>query len=551
MREVALPQTTEAAPLPAAHVRVESELRALIRVSAAVAAAHRLDDVLEIVAEESRVILGAASVSISRWEPAENRIRTLINVGELGKGEERWPAAELWSLEEFPHIPPLLEAGESSLVVLGERGLPPSEQAMLEQLGKGSCLRVPIVFDGGTWGKLEAFSHTGAPAFTLDRAPFVEALATQVAVAIGRAELFSRVNALAYEDPLTGLGNRRALEERLEAAVARAAVANTPLALLFCDVDRLKELNDSDGHEAGDAALVRVARALTAAAEAYPDSFTCRIGGDEFCVLLEGHGVDAARALARDAERRLECDGEERPLRMSAGAAELQHPRQRPADLFRAADAAQYVAKRAGRGRVYVAQPGVDTGARTAPGARGGRRRMRDAAEPSTHELLDAVLVMLDGRLAGARVSDRLEAVAIAFADAYDAGGWAVSCRPPGADSVRTLFEGGRRAHHVSGVPSLRFGASEDVYPLADYPATAAIMEDGGDFCVRKDDPDGDAAEQALLEHAGYRALVAAAAVHRGAGWLVELYLDERSGPLEEARAALRLLVGEAVRGAS
>src|SRR5215210_3547523 len=191
MREVALPKT-EAVPPPAAHVRVESELHALIRVSAAVAAAHRLDDVLEIVAEETRAILGAASVSISRWEREENRLRTLINVGELGEGEERWPVDELWSLEDFPHIPPLLDACESSLVALGERGLPPSEQAMLEQLGKGSCLRIPIVFDGRAWGKLEAFSHRGAPAFTIDRAPFVEALTTQVAVAIGRAELFSR-----------------------------------------------------------------------------------------------------------------------------------------------------------------------------------------------------------------------------------------------------------------------------------------------------------------------------------------------------------------------
>src|SRR5688572_5720555 len=113
MREVALQHPGAAPPSPAP-ARVESELRALIRVSAAVAAAHRLDDVLETVAEESRAILGAASVSISRWELEENRIRTLINVGALGPGEERWPDAELWSLDDFPHIPPLLAAGESS-----------------------------------------------------------------------------------------------------------------------------------------------------------------------------------------------------------------------------------------------------------------------------------------------------------------------------------------------------------------------------------------------------------------------------------------------------
>jgi diguanylate cyclase (GGDEF)-like protein len=543
-------KTPRAANPPAA-VRVESELRALIRVSAAVAAAHRLDDVLETVAEESRGILAAASVSISRWEPEHNRVRTLINVGELAPGEARWPEGELWSLDAFPHIPPALEAGASTLVDAAEPGVPESELAVLAQRDKGSCLRVPIVFDGCTWGTLEAFSAPGRQAFTLEQAPFVEALATQVAVAIGRAELFSRVNALAYQDPLTGLANRRALEERLEAAVARASATGGALALLFCDLDRLKELNDSDGHEAGDAALVRVAEALTEAAADYADSFISRIGGDEFCVLLEGHGSAAAQALAQAAERVLERgdDGEEQ-LRMSCGAAELQHPRQRPADLFRAADAAQYVAKRAGRGRVYVAEAGVAARAGTPPSPKGGRRRMRDAAEPSAHDLLDAVLGLLNGRLADARVSDRLEAVAVAFADAYDAGGWAVSCRPPGADSLRTLFEGGRRAHRVSGVPSLRFGSAEDVYPLADYPLTAAALEAGGDFCVRAGDPDGDAAEQALLRCAGYRSMVAAAAV-AGSGWLVELYADARSGPIEEARAALRLLTAEAVRAAA
>ena len=113
---------------------------------------------------------------------------------------------------------------------------------------------------------------------------------------------------------------------------------------------------------------------------------------------------------------------------------------------------------------------------------------------------------------------------------------------------MRTLFEGGRRAHRVSGVPSLRFSGSNDVYPLADYPATAAIMAHGGSFCQRVDDPDGDPAEQALLRRAGHESMVAAAAVDAGGAWLVELYTDARSGPLEHARAELRLLLGEALR---
>jgi diguanylate cyclase (GGDEF)-like protein len=362
-----------------------------------------------------------------------------------------------------------------------------------------------------------------------------------------RAKLLSHLAELAYQDPLTGLANRRALEERLDAAVTHAAAFGGAVALLFCDLDALKELNDADGHEAGDAALVQVAEALSAAAAAYPGAFISRIGGDEFCVLLEGHGAESARALALDADRRLAAPGR-RPLSMSCGASELQHAGQRPADLFRAADAAQYVAKRAGRGRVYVAEEGAVALARAAAQESRGRRHLRDARDSS---LAARVLGLLDGELADATPQDRLEGVAVAFSDAFEASGWALSCQPPDDDQIHTLFEGGRRAHRVSGVPSLRFSGSNDVYALAEYPTTAAIMERGGSFCQRTDDPDGDAGEQALLRRAGHESIVAAAVVHDGAGWLVELYTDARSGPLEDAQAELRLLLGEALRGRS
>ena len=104
---------------------------------------------------------------------------------------------------------------------------------------------------------LEAYSAVGTPAFSAAHVRFAEALCAQVATAIGRAELFSRLEKLAYEDPLTRLPNRRALDVRLEEAVARAVASDGELALLFCDLDALKEVNDLDGHAAGDRALDR------------------------------------------------------------------------------------------------------------------------------------------------------------------------------------------------------------------------------------------------------------------------------------------------------
>ena len=94
--------------------------------------------------------------------------------------------------------------------------------------------------------------------------------------AIGRAELFLQVEALAYTDPLTEVANRRVLEEALERACTASSGGDTP-ALLLCDIDGLKAINDNFGHDAGDRTIIRVAAALTEAAAGYPGAVVARI----------------------------------------------------------------------------------------------------------------------------------------------------------------------------------------------------------------------------------------------------------------------------------
>jgi diguanylate cyclase (GGDEF)-like protein len=370
----------------------ESELRALIAVASAVAAAHRLEDVLEVVAEETRRVVGASSVSISRWEREHDRVRTLINVGELGPGEERFPTEETYALADYPLAARLLREGASYVISRGDRDLGVHDRQLLDALDKGSYIGVPVIFDGRTWGKLESFAHVGAVPFTRRHVPFLEAIAGQVGAAIGRAELFSRVNALAYADPLTGLGNRRALDERLDAAVERGG----ELAIAFCDLDALKQINDTRGHDAGDCAIRRAADALATAAEGHAGASVCRVGGDEFCVVLEGGDAAAAAAIAGAAGATLAALDD--PLSLSCGAAALR-PGARPADLFRAADAAQYAAKRQGPGRVAIA------GEETVPAAPpGGRRARRDRTDVETRALAARLLAAIDGAPEAERV---------------------------------------------------------------------------------------------------------------------------------------------------
>jgi diguanylate cyclase (GGDEF)-like protein len=157
-----------------------------------------------------------------------------------------------------------------------------------------------------------------------------------------------RAHELAREDALTGLGNRRALEEALAHEAARSARTGEPVGVLLIDVDRFKSINDRHGHAAGDACLRAVADALLLALRAADSCF--RWGGDEFVVLLPGTVLAAtreaaARAATSVATRR---DPEQAPLSVSIGCAELRGE-MTVDEVFAAADADLLAAKAARR----------------------------------------------------------------------------------------------------------------------------------------------------------------------------------------------------------
>ena len=326
------------------------ELRSLAAAVAAIGSATTLEELLEVGAEEVRSLCGATSVSVSRWHPAQGRLRTLVNVGALAPSEERFPSDEGYRLDDFPLVSAQLRVGLASLVRADDPASDPSGRMLLRELGRETGLSVPIHLRGTLWGELYVTTAPGTRPLDLDDEPVLRLVADQLAVAIERAELIGRLTRLAYDDPLTGLSNRRALEERLETARAAAAASGAPLSVVLCDLDGLKELNDAHGHDAGDEALARTAAALTTVVERTPGALVCRLGGDEFCLVLEDTPVEDARALAERARERL---GEgPHPLDMSCGVASTRLALERPTDLLRAADAALYAAKHRGRNTV-------------------------------------------------------------------------------------------------------------------------------------------------------------------------------------------------------
>lgn len=322
----------------------EAQLHALVGVAAAAAGAHRLDDVLELAAERSRAAIGASSLAISRWEA--DYIVTLINVGDLGPGEERFPDDERYPLWRFPTTARVLQGGGMMVTTVDDPDCDPAHRDLLRSLGKESSLTVPIPFERATWGELWATSAIGEPRFTAGDAVFLNAIAGQIGAALARADLFAQMEALAYTDALTGLANRRVLEGALEQACENSSAPGSP-ALLLCDIDGLKAINDAGGHDAGDQVIVRVAEALRVAAEAHDDAVVSRIGGDEFCVLLPTGDARSARLMSKEVAERLEAADAPR-LAVSCGIAAYGPNLSGPAALMRAADFAQYRAKRSG-----------------------------------------------------------------------------------------------------------------------------------------------------------------------------------------------------------
>jgi diguanylate cyclase (GGDEF)-like protein len=169
--------------------------------------------------------------------------------------------------------------------------------------------------------------------------------------------LAQRLSHLSRHDPLTGLPNRRVMQDAIAAAQLQHLRRGTPYALLAVDVDHFKRVNDLHGHAVGDQALVMVARALRQALRS--DDLVARMGGEEFCALLGDCARDEALARAErlrkavaDEVLRL-ADGAQLALTVSVGVA-LAADEVQPRTMLEHADHALYAAKGGGRNRVVM-----------------------------------------------------------------------------------------------------------------------------------------------------------------------------------------------------
>jgi diguanylate cyclase (GGDEF)-like protein len=162
---------------------------------------------------------------------------------------------------------------------------------------------------------------------------------------------------LARKDPLTGAGNRRALDEKLAELCAAQARTNAPSSLVILDIDNFKEINDEFGHAAGDQILVRLTEVIELRIRLTDSLY--RIGGEEFVVVIEGQRKDKARRMAEQLRTLVEANelAPEGSVTISLGVAELT-PGETPGEWLRRADLALYESKRCGRNQTSLAITG-------------------------------------------------------------------------------------------------------------------------------------------------------------------------------------------------
>jgi diguanylate cyclase (GGDEF)-like protein len=325
-------------------------LQALLDLSRALSSSLDLREVLREFATHAAKLTGATAAELSTYDPARGELVMLVEYRE-GKDEITVSGGQVYHLADFPATRYVLDTQEAVQVRVENPADDPAERAILERQGQKSLLMLPLVARGETIGLMEIVDERDRVWDEPD-VEFCRALCDIVATSIRNAVLFAELQETAARDKLTGLYNRRLFEEQFEAAVARSLRTSEYLSLLIVDLDGLKRINDVSGHVAGDQALRTLADALRATIRS--TDVACRLGGDEFGVILPGSSAEDAVKVAERAQETLAQIGQGQ-YSFSGGIARVTPIQSSAENVYRAADLAAYRAKAAGGARTLLA----------------------------------------------------------------------------------------------------------------------------------------------------------------------------------------------------
>jgi diguanylate cyclase (GGDEF)-like protein len=320
---------------------------------------HNTAEAYTIISQRMRQFFPDEAGALAVVSASRNMVEMVSSWGEPPRCERVFAPADCWALRRgqphrvddlatdpvCPHVP---------------------------QPGAGSYLCVPMTAQGEALGilhlqwELTDAVPSGAQNPREDRIQLAIALGEHLGLALANMRLRESLRAQSIRDPLTGLFNRRYLEESLERELRRAIRKQRPLGAVLFDLDHFKQFNDTFGHAAGDALLAELGRFLQTRIRA--DDIACRYGGEEFVLILPESSLQ--ETTERVDGLRLEFEHlhvEHRglalgPVTLSAGVAVFPEHGTTAETLLRQADRALYRAKELGRNRVVVAES-LETGA--------------------------------------------------------------------------------------------------------------------------------------------------------------------------------------------
>src|SRR5829696_1150812 len=328
-------------------------LERVYRFSQAVSSAPEIDDVMRNVLGEAKELLNAERASAA-FLAADGSLlaRVRMDAGDrLTRSEEPLSADDRWVVDRV--------ASSGTPLLMPNNTREPAARRWLAAYGMRQAVVVPLVGGGGTVGLLVVADRLGdIRGFDADDVLMLETVANHAGVALRNGELIDRLRHDALHDALTGLPNRASLQRSLAAALDEVAAGRTGgAAVMILDLDEFKAVNDTLGHQHGDALLIEVGGRLSSAVGGA--GTVVRLGGDEFAVLLpdtsdEERVLRIGRRMLRALEQPIALDGLEVEVGASVGIALAPAHATDPAALLKRADLAMYDAKTSTRSlRLY------------------------------------------------------------------------------------------------------------------------------------------------------------------------------------------------------
>jgi GGDEF domain-containing protein len=278
---------------------------------------------------------------ICYWDEASGQVLTL----GYFPADRRDPVDNAYLLADYPECERALLEQQPVVLDLDDPSLPTPEREYIESIGGRVLAVVPLIVAGRPTGLVELTVERPS-VFDTDRLRLARTMATEAAIMLENARLVEQLRHRAFHDPLTGLPNRALFRDRLAHALERSARDDRArTGVLFLDLDDFKGVNDRLGHDRGDAVLRTVAERLEAGIRR--GDTAARLGGDEFTVRLGRPTGDVDDSVE---------------IGVSIGIALSPEAGATVDELLTNSDAAMYLAKAAGKGRVAVYEPAMRIG---------------------------------------------------------------------------------------------------------------------------------------------------------------------------------------------